>query len=66
MIEFQMMYDWDIEIIDDKHPVTKEIWEVKKRVMIWLTATEWNEYMDLKHTDKEQYIKNKALEIFNK
>ena len=58
--------DWNSEIIDDMHPVLKEVWNIRHRVMVSLSMREYDEYISKKWLQRELYIREKALQLIQK
>ena len=59
--------DWYTEVIEDvSNPALKEVANIKAKVEVALTMKEWDEYMDLTWTQRELYIREKALSLIQK
>jgi len=60
-IEVNKLRNWNSELVDEKHPVFREIMDIKNKVFISLDMREYNDYLELKPSDREQYLLNKAI-----
>jgi hypothetical protein len=58
--------DWYMEeMTDDISSEVITLWEVKKAVTINFDMDEWNEYQSLKWIAKNNYLREKTLELMN-
>ena len=59
---FQITEDvnWEVDIIDDMHPILKEIGNIRRTVVATLDMREYEEYMKLSPSKREDFIKEKA------
>lgn len=57
--------DWMTEDITENKDdmVLKEVYNIKKRVVLSLTMNEWEFYVWLKGIEKELWVRKKTLEI---
>lgn len=54
------------EIIEEDHPVLKQIWDIKHMVFVALTMREYDDYMSMNSFARQQYIQERALELIQK
>lgn len=64
---FELDHDWNWEIIEDCHnPTLVEISHMRWKVFDRLSCREQHELSKLKWLDRQQFIRNKALQLIQK
>ena len=62
-VEMNEYKDWDKEIIDDKHPVYRSVETIRRKTFVALSQKEYDHYIKLKPSEREDYLIKKALWI---
>lgn len=62
-IEFNTLHNWLNEIVDDFHPVYRNVKEIKNKTFLTLSLRELDIYNTLSHWEKEMYLYKKSLEL---
>lgn len=53
------------EILDDNHPILKQMWDIKQTVFINLSQEDWEFYQQLRWLDKTAYLRKITIEFIN-
>ena len=64
-IEFNTLHNWLNEIVDDFHPVYRDVQDIKSKTFLTLNLREMEEYERLTQWEKEMYLYKKSLQIKN-